>query len=216
MKAKLIIKPLIASFILIVSMLLLSSCGRSWEATKEGATDLHGAADAKTDLYESEKALDEWAGLIVRVERTSDAENVIEQIDINGHYHGWTLSIAKVKEVLKNDSGMNVARGDEIPVYEPQFTYYDKEKKANITWHINQYNMMQEGNEYILYLNYSLNDNWYYMAGGIFGKINVEADEPVLFEARKINLPEGNTTDNDSYTIALLTKLREECLKKYN
>ena len=47
-------------------------------------------------------------------------------------------------------------------------------------------------------------------------KINVEADEPVLFEAKKINLPEGNTTDNDSYTIALLTKLREECLKKYN
>ena len=50
MKAKLIIKPLIASFILIVSMLLLSSCGRSWEATKEGATDLREPTMQKMSL----------------------------------------------------------------------------------------------------------------------------------------------------------------------
>ena len=216
MKSRTNAKPLIVGIILMLSVLLLSSCGKTWEPTKEDVPDLHGVVDAKTDLYESEKALDEWAGLIVRVERTGDAENIIEPLDGNGHYHGWTLSKVKVKEVLKNDSEMNVADGDEIPVYEQQFSYYDKEKKANITWHINQYNMMQEGNEYILYLNYSLDDNWYYMAGGIFGKINVEADEPVLFEAKNINIPEGTTTDNDSYTITLLTKLKEECLKKYN
>lgn len=216
MKSRINAKPLIAGLILIMSVLLLSSCGRTWESAKEEVPDLHGNVDAKTDLYESEKALDEWAGLIVRVEKTGNAENVTEQLDGNGHYHGWTLSKVKVKEVLKNNSEMNVVDGDEIPVYEQQFTYYDKDKKANITWHINQYNMMQEGNEYILYLNYSLNDKWYYMAGGIFGKINIKADEPVLFEAKNINIPEGTTMDNDSYIIALLTKLREECLKIYN
>lgn len=209
------IKALIAVFVLIIPM-LLTSCGRTWEPTKQEVTDLHGAADAKTDLYESEKALDEWAELIVRVERTGDAENVIEELDGNGHYHGWTLSKVKVKEVLKNESAMKVTGGDELPVHEQQFTYYDKEKDANITWHVNQYNMMQEGSEYILYLNYSSQDKWYYMAGGIFGKINVAADEPPIFEAARLNLSEQQPEKDDSYTLELMETLRDECLEKYN
>jgi len=43
--------------------------------------------------------------------------------------------------------------------------------------------MMQPGNEYILYADYSEDDGWYVITGGIFGKINIDVKEPLIYNA---------------------------------
>jgi hypothetical protein len=189
----------------------LTACGKEM-AVKEIDT----LAQAKSDLYESAAELESAATLVVRVERTETAENVIKSLGIPDAWYGYTLSMVKVNEIMKNTSGRDIAIGDEIRVLENQFTYVDDEN-TRVTCHVDQYKMMEPGNEYFLYSYYSENDEWYVILSGLLGKVPVLETEDVLFPIDKITFFQNQAVeDDDSYTRELLEDIRRECLEKYN
>ena len=173
-------------------------------------------AQAKSDLYESAAELESAATLVVRVERTETAENVIKSLGIPDAWYGYTLSMVKVNEIMKNTSGRDIAVGDEIRVLENQFTYEDDEN-TRVTCHVDQYKMMEPGNEYFLYLFYSEHDEWYVILSGLFGKVPVSETEDVLFPIDEITFFQKQAVeDDDSYTRELLEDIRRESLEMYN
>ena len=88
-------KRLFRELILMTSLLALglTACGKEM-AVKEIDT----LAQAKSDLYESAAELESAATLVVRVERTETAENVIKSLGIPDAWYGYTLSMVKVNE----------------------------------------------------------------------------------------------------------------------
>ena len=129
------------SFIFMLLLLFgTAACGE-----KEVAKEIDTLADAKSDLYESAAELESAATLVVRAERTETAENVVKDLGVPNTQYGYTLSMVKVNEIMKNTSGRDMAVGDEIRVLENQFTYVDDEN-TKVTCHVNQYKMMEPGN----------------------------------------------------------------------
>lgn len=183
---------------------------------KEVAKEIDTLADAKSDLYESAEELESAATLVVRAERTETAENVVKDLGMPDTQYGYTLSMVTVNEIMKNTSGHDIAIGDEICVLENQFTYVDDEN-TRVTCHVNQYKMMEPGNEYFLYLYYSENDEWYVTLSGLLGKVPVSETEDLLFPAEKITFFQNQAAEkDDSYTQELLESIRKESLEKYN
>lgn len=206
-------KRLFRELILMTSLLALglTACGKEM-AVKEIDT----LAQTKSDLYESAAELESAATLVVRVERTETAENVIKSLGIPDAWYGYTLSMVKVNEIMKNTSGRDIAVGDEIRVLENQFTYEDDEN-TRVTCHIDQYKMMEPGNEYFLYLFYSEHDEWYVILSGLFGKVPVSETEDVLFPIDEITFFQKQAVeDDDSYTRELWEDIRRESLEMYN
>lgn len=200
------------SFIFMLLLLFgTAACGE-----KEVAKEIDTLADAKSDLYGSAAELESAATLVVRAERTETAENVVKDLGVPNTQYGYTLSMVKVNEIMKNTSGRDMAVGDEIRVLENQFTYVDDEN-TKVTCHVNQYKMMEPGNEYFLYLYYSENDEWYVTLSGLLGKVPVSETEDVLFPAEEITFFQNQAVeDDDSYTRELLEDIRRESLEKYN
>lgn len=122
--------------------------------------------------------------------------------------------MVEVKEIRKNISEQSVEVGDKIPVYENQFSYLDKEG-TKVTCHVNQYKMMEPGKEYILYLNYSEHDEWFYILSGLFGKVPVSEEEELLFPSSKATFLQGqpNEEEDDSYEEDILRNIRKESLE---
>ena len=86
-----------------------------------------------------------------------------------------------------------------------------------MTCHVDQYKMMEPGNEYFLYLFYSEHDEWYVILSGLFGKVPVSETEDVLFPIDEITFFQKQAVeDDDSYTRELLEDIRRESLEMYN
>lgn len=172
--------------------------------------------EGKTDGYESEQQLSEYAELIVRVTKKEE-KNIIVKDGMGGVSYGYTRSKVKIEEIYKNESGEKVNINDAITVYESQFTYVDKEAKKNVICHINGYLNMQEGKEYILYLMYSEGDQWFCPVAGAYGKIPVALEEDILVREEKLKNLNGSIVVNtrDEF-LAELKKIQEDALKRYH
>lgn len=172
-------------------------------------------AEGKIDLYESAAELEEAATVVVRAERTAQEENIAKPLGAPNTYHGYTISAVRVKEVLKNTSGRDIQAEDELPIIENQFTYPDG-SGTQVTCHINRYQLMRPGNEYYLYLRYSENDGWYVILSGLFGKVPVAEDEPVLFPDDDLTMLSAYTAaSSGSETQQILQNIRSESLERY-
>lgn len=197
-------------FVIIISTELIA-CGKA-----NTGKEIDTLADAKTDLYKSAAELEANAMVVVRVEKTEEEENVIKDVGVPYTYYGYTKSMVEVKEVMKNLSEQSIEIGDNIQILENQFFYTDEEG-TKVTCHVNHYKMMEPGNEYILYLKYSKEDEWFAILSGVFGKIPISEDEELVFPSSKVTFLDGQPQQDgdDSYEKQIMEKIREESLEQY-
>lgn len=200
--------------ILSVLVALLLSIGLTACGEKKTAKEVDTLAEAKIDLYESAEELESAATVVLLAEKTEKEENVVKDMGVPDTWNGYTKSMVRVKEIMKNTSGREISIGEEIPVLENQFTYTDDEN-TKVTCHINQYKMMEPGNDYFLYLYYSENDGWYVILSGLFGKVPVSETEDVLFPTEEITFFQNQSAEESMDTQSILEIIREESLSRY-
>lgn len=153
----------------------------------------------------------------MRVRRTEKDENVLKYpfSELQDVCYGYTKSMVQVSEIMKNTSGQQIGLEDEIRILENQFTYIDGD--TEVTCHVDQYKMMEPGKEYILYLCYSEQDEWYYLLSGLQGKVPVSEEEEILFPASQItyyvNQPK---MEEGSEMQRVMEEIRKDSLVKYN
>lgn len=199
-------KKVISIGLIFISIIGVTACGN---VKKE----IDILADAKSDSYESAKELEEAASVVVKVTRTDRSENVVKPLVAGTDIlYGYTKSIVKVTEIMKNTSGQSIEVADEIRILENQYTYMEDETK--VTCHVNNYKMMEPGNEYILYLEYSESDDWFFILSGLLGKVPV-SEEDVLFPSSRITFYKHQPEEDDTYTRNVMEKIRKESLERY-
>ena len=177
--------------------------------------EIHALAEGKTDWYESEEDLFKAADVVIKALRTDREQETEEYFgDSVNYYYGYTISNVKILSIIKDNSGNGLKENDWIPVIENQFTHYDNKIGKNVTYHLNQYNKMIEGNTYYLYMTYSENDQWYVPLTGLEGKINVDEDEDLLFPLSKMT-GYGSDLEESEAVLSTMKQIREDCLKKY-
>ena len=201
--------PPAALLLAVLLSLVTTACG-----PREAAGAIDTLAHAKGDLYTSAQELAADATVILRGVKTEREENVANNLGGPDHYWGYTISQVQVQEIMKNTSGLALAVGDEIPVLENQFTYRNTHNIA-VTCHVDRYQKMQPGSQYFLYLRYSASDGWYVILSGLFGKVPVSAEEPVLFPADKLTLAKGQTAEDGADVQQILETIRQESLELY-
>ena len=201
-------KKIISMGLILVCIIGMTACGKV-KTEKEIDT----LADAKSDLYESAEELEEAASVVVKVIRTDKSENVVKTLATGTDMpYGYTKSMVKVTEIMKNTSGQSIEIAEEIQILENQYTYIEDGTK--VTCHVNNYKMMEPGNEYILYLEYSESDDWFVILSGLLGKVPV-SEEEVLFPSSRITFYKNQPKEDDSYTRNIMEKIRKESLERY-
>lgn len=201
-------KKIMSMGLILVCIIGLTACGKV-KTEKEIDT----LADAKSDLYESAEELEEAASVVVKVMRTDKSENVVKTLATGTDMpYGYTKSMVKVTEIMKNTSGQSIEIAEEIQILENQYTYMEDGTK--VTCHVNNYKMMEPGNEYILYLEYSESDEWFVILSGLLGKVPV-SEEEVLFPSSRITFYKNQPKEDDSYTRDIMEKIRKESLERY-
>lgn len=201
-------KKIISMGLIFVCIIGLTACGKV-KTEKEIDT----FAGAKSDLYESAEELEEAASVVVKVMRTDKSENVVKTLATGTDMpYGYTKSMVKVTEIMKNTSGQSIEIAEEIQILENQYTYMEDGTK--VTCHVNNYKMMEPGNEYILYLEYSESDEWFVILSGLLGKVPV-SEEEVLFPSSRITFYKNQPKEDDSYTRNIMEKIRKESLERY-
>lgn len=179
--------------------------------------EIDSISSAKIRYYESFEELESSANVIVRVRKTEKEENIVVHPEPEKQEicYGYTKSMVKVEQIMKNTSGQQIAIGDEIQVLENQFTNIDEDTK--VTYHVEQYKMMEVDHEYILYLDYSEKEQWYGILGVLQGKIPVAEDEDILFPISSITFHEGQTQREEDIEMQEFMKdIRKSSLEKYN
>lgn len=152
-------------FGLIIALFVLGGCG------KEEAT--HYSIDAKGPAYDTLEELEEDCTIIVRAIREENEVPVI-QMDNDIMVLGYTFSQVTVKEVYK-DLTEELVVGETIRILENEV--YNEEE--NIIYHVAGYNMMEVGEEYILFLTKDMyyDEKPYYVASGVnYGTVSLEED----------------------------------------
>ncbi len=147
-----------------VVMLCLTSCEKKPE---------HNVISAKVRGFDTLEEMEDYSKVIVKGIREDYEEPIIQTS--NGHIvSGFTFSSFKITEVIKDTSG-TLENGSTITILENEV--YDKDN--NIIYHTADYNMMVEGNEYLLFLGKSSTNNLeYYVSAGInYGTISLEDDK---------------------------------------
>lgn len=133
----------------------------------------HYSVSAKTISFSSLEEMEDYADIIVKVTRTGEEETVVKYSQ-EAVYSGYTFSIVKIETVYK-DATNSLKAEQEIRILENEFF----DEKENIVYHVAGYNMMEEGKEYLLFLNkhtYSDGKAYYVAAGINFGTLSVQAD----------------------------------------
>ena len=168
--------------------------------------DMDVGVSAKTDGYQSVEELEADADLIVRGVKVKQNAPVITYYD-EEPISGYTLSDFCVKEVFK-DEGENIQENDTISILENEFT----DKNTNITYHVAGYSMMDEKNEYILYLTANTFGNRvaYYTPLAVNYGITSLGDE---YKMKKYVSKDGDSVSSNDKINALRRKIREKYKK---
>ena len=205
-------KRIILCACLVIIVGLTTSCGQE---KVESISSIDIISDAKTDSYNSANQLTEASDLIVRVTKKDD-KNILTNSAIGQLVDGHTESTVIVEKIYKNTTDEKIRVNDEINVCEIQYTYKDDETNRNITCHVNGYQKMIKDDEYILYMNYSEGDKWFYPVAGVFGKMPLTKGENIIIDSNKIKTLNGisSLSMNDEIT-TILQKIHEETLQLY-
>lgn len=158
---------------------------------------------AKTDSYQSVEELEVHANLIVRGVKVKQNDPVITYYD-EEPTSGYTLSDFCVKEILK-DEEENIQVNDTISILENEFT----DEKTNTTYHVAGYSMMDEENEYVLYLSANTFENGvvYYTPLAVnYGITSLGND----YKMEKYITKEGDTVSCNDEINTLRRKIRKQ------
>ena len=170
-------------------------------STEAGApeTVIHREVEAKTESYESLAEMEKDADVILRAVRLDQEEPVW-----NGSW-GYTLSQVKISKIYEDKTG-GLSLDDVIKVMENEV--YDA--ASNTVYHVDGYNMMVFGDEYLLFLkeNQLLDGTKYYVACGVnCGTISTTMD------GRDISPKDPNGVD--MLDISIYKDIWKDALNKY-
>ena len=170
-------------------------------STEAGApeTVIHREVEAKTESYESLAEMEKDADVILRAVRLDQEEPVW-----NGSW-GYTLSQVKISKIYEDKTG-GLSLDDVIKVMENEV--YDA--ASNTVYHVDGYNMMVFGDEYLLFLKKDkLPDGTeYYVACGVnYGTISTTTD------GREISPKYPNGVD--MLDISIYKDIWKDALNKY-
>ena len=170
-------------------------------STEAGApeTVIHREVEAKTESYESLAEMEKDADVILRAVRLDQEEPVW-----NGS-SGYTLSQVKISKIYEDKTG-SLSLDDVIKVMENEV--YDA--ASNTVYHVDGYNMMVFGDEYLLFLkeNQLLDGTKYYVACGVnCGTISTTMD------GRDISPKDPNGVD--MLDISIYKDIWKDALNKY-
>jgi len=204
MKGVIGMKKGLLTLVCVISLLMLCTCG------KGAVTEVHLNAEAAADTYTAEDDLYEAARMVILAEKEESEKNVVQEFG-NDAYHGYTLSKVTVKKILKNETGQDVAVKESLTIIENQFTYESGNEKQ--VYHVNYYNKMMPGKEYILYLDYSASDKWYFIVTGMQGKIPVADDEELLCKDIVADTA-GEQDEGYEDLLSIQTEIRNQAIKR--
>ena len=134
--------------------------------------------ESKVPYYEDASSIEKEATAILLVDKISEDEPFIKYDDRNNPIYGYSISNVKVISVVKNETGNSVAQNDVISILENEYT----DKNTKITYHLEGYMKMKNENEYLLFLFYTPENGLYVPVGGVFGKVNTDKSEKILFD----------------------------------
>lgn len=133
----------------------------------------HYGIEAKGPSYSNLQEMEDESKVIVRVTREEYEKPVITYNE-GRMVSGYTFSKVKIEEIFK-DTTNSLKVGDSIRILENEVF----SEKENAVYHIGGYNMMEEDEEYILFLNrdiYYDKEAYYVAKGTTFGTVPVEED----------------------------------------
>ncbi|MFD1927386.1 hypothetical protein ACFSFY_04820 [Sporosarcina siberiensis] len=159
--------------------------------------------DGKTDGFDSLKELENGTSIIIRGTKLEEKRTEISRSEIDDEVNGgYTESIFKIDKVYKNSESNEIVKSSEnISISE--LAYYDK--KTNTTYHVNGYEKMTVGGEYLLFL-IPVDNGMFSTRGVTFGKIPLKSDETEVNKDSKVL---SNNSD-------LLNNIFKEAKAKYN
>lgn len=162
-------RKIIGICMLCVLCLCLCSCKGS---DTTGKTK-HVSADGKVDEYKSVQELENDAEAILKVIRLGEEDPVVKKNADGDIYSAYTFSNVKIEKVYK-DVDEKLVSGDTITILENEAL----DEETNTVFHVNGYNMMKKGKEYILFLKKGETDRKeYYVSLGVnYGTVSLEKD----------------------------------------
>lgn len=167
--------------------------------------------EVKTVSFASLAEMEEYADVILRAERLDREEPHIERTvdaissSAGVFTGGWTFSEVRIRSVYK-DTTDQMKEGNSITILENEV--YDD--MANVVYHINGYEMMVAGNEYLLFLKKCVLEDGteYYVSCGVnYGTISTAEDG--RYKNRRYR------NKDESIDLSVYEKIWEEALKKY-
>ncbi len=167
--------------------------------------------EGKTVSFASLAEMEEYADVILRAERLDREEPHIERTadaissSAGAFTGGWTFSEVRIRSVYK-DTTDQMKEGNSITILENEV--YDD--MANVVYHINGYEMMVAGNEYLLFLKKCVQEDGteYYVSCGVnYGTISTAEDG--RYKNRRYQ------NKDESIDLSAYEKIWEEALKKY-
>lgn len=152
--------------------------------------------EAKLETVDSLNALETMSVVIVKGQK----ENVIEQVEVvdpeyNEVIDEFTLSNIKILEVYKNDTKEALTVGNDIKVRENAWM------DQNTIYQVAGYQMMENGEEYLLFLGEDEKNGYFYPRGVLFGKISLDETTSLIYEEDSLRQEVG--------------KIHQEALTKY-
>lgn len=150
-----------------VTIICFCACGKEPE---------HYMLEAKVMEITSLEEMEDTSEVIVKGIRKEGEKPVIKEENGN-MVSGYTFSDFEITEIYK-DTTNELAEGNVITILENEV--YSEEE--NVVYHIAGYNMMEDGKEYLLFLNKaSLNKSDYYVSVGVnYGTVSLEKDNRMV------------------------------------
>lgn len=142
----------------------------------------HYSISAKTISFSSLEEMEEYADVILKVTRTGQEKPIVKH-NQGAVYSGYTFSTVKIEAVYKDVAG-SLKTGQELRILENEFF----DENENIIYHVASYHMMEEGKEYLLFLNqhmYSDGKTYYVAAGVNFGTVSIQNDNRTAIYATR-------------------------------
>lgn len=211
MKTKIVIYSLLFMILFLSSYLLYN---KNWHTKKERvsngqSTHLFGEnliIDSKIVGEGTLDSVEQQSSEIVIAKKLAQNEATIIK-DENGHLVAtYTLSQLSVEKILK---GTKLHNGQVITILENEA--HDNDEK--ITYHIAGYEMMVTGNEYLLFLQKSETDPYYFITGVNFGKVPLGKEKSILRSLIDKNPSDYSNELQKQYEE--IDAVREEARQKY-
>lgn len=137
-------------------------------ANQELSEKKHEFIYGKTDGFNSLEELENASECIVRVKKESEDEAVVSRD--HGTF-GYTMGQVKIQDVFLNVLEDEIQKDKIIEIWENEFP------DGDVICHLEGYEKMEIGKEYLLFLRKSMTDDCFIPLGVTYGKVSV-VEEP--------------------------------------